>query len=123
MNILKLLNRAKDEVAYYNLNDFITNIHVSVASDNLSKKPEIRLVLRTFDTEQELVTLGNNALKSFRVERFETENNVPYVFYRANKDEEEYHIQVCLMARANPKPPTVFRPPMATTFSALSRAK
>ena len=123
MNILRLLNVAKDAVAYYNLNDYVTNINVSTAASNLSKKPEINVILAVFASEEDLMTFGSSKLTDFRVERFDHENKIPYIFFRAIKDMEFYQLTVSMMAPAGVHKSYVFSPPQRTSFSARSRAK
>lgn len=121
MNVLRLLNEAKNNVSYYELNDFVVNIAVSTSISNLSKRPEITFVLATFKDEETLVKFGQDRLSAFSVERFTAENKVPYVFYRAKFDDSDYVLVISMMAPTK-LDPVIFHPPSHTTFSALSRA-
>ena len=119
MNILRLLNEARDDVSSLELNDFVVNISVSTSLANVTKQPEVSLNLATFANEETLVKFGNDRLNDFSVERFAAENRVPYVFYRAHKQMEGYVLRVSMMASTD-KDPILFHPPTNTTFSALS---
>ena len=123
MNILQLTNIARDLVTKHSLQNKAISVNVSRSASTLSKKPEITVVLANFDNEEELVAFGNNMLGLFRVERFGSENQIPYVFYRAFLDDPEFLFIVSMLAPYGVRKSQVFTEPVSTTFSALSRAK
>lgn len=123
MNILQLLNTARDLTSTYALQNRVVSVNVNRSASTLSRKPEITAVLSNFSDETELVAFGNAQLGRFRVERFSSENQIPYVFYRAFLDHEEYTFIISMLAPYGVKKSQVFCEPTSTTFSALSRAK
>lgn len=123
MNILKLLINARDEISQFELNNRVVSVNVSRSASNLSKKPEVLVVLPNFTDETELVAFGNEKLAAFRVERFSAENQIPYVLYRAFLDRVNYTLIISMHAPCGVKKSQVFMEPTSTTFSALLRAK